>query len=314
MGKQPFEDYCPPRGKSAVTMGGEEIDPTKAASEKLNRRAFVGVSAATAAVAQATPAALAQQSTLGQPHPPLVPENDNLLVCEHLELRRPDVALPAYAAIRTGITALNTPSVVVIMHVWGVDTSIRDVVRRLALAGFPAIAPDLYGRFGAPSGDGATDYTVFRPYAQRLDRTQYDGDIRAAAMWLKQRFAQTKIGIMGFCMGGRIALLQTIDNADLFAAACPFYGPLKDVDPSRVAVPLCGSYGARDTGIPAAQVRAFWSALKVPKELKLYDEAGHAFFDDQRPSYVATAATDAWKRASAWFAEYLSGEPPVPAC
>ncbi len=58
------------------------------------------------------------------------------------------------------------------MHVWGVDASIRDIVRRYAKAGFAAIAPDLYARFGAPNGDGATDYTIFRPYSQKLDRQQ----------------------------------------------------------------------------------------------------------------------------------------------
>jgi carboxymethylenebutenolidase len=287
-------------------MGGEEIDPTQAASEKLNRRAFVGVSAATAAVAGATPAALAAQPTLGEPHAPLVPEGSPEMVAAHVQLQRPDIALPAYTAEPSGPQpSSGRPSVVVIMHVWGVDTSIRDVVRRLASAGFPAIAPDLYGRFGAPSGDGATDYTIFRPYAQRLDRTQYAGDIRAAATWLKNRYLQ-KVGIIGFCMGGRITLLQTIDNADVFSAACPFYGPLTDVDPARVGVPVCGSYGARDKGIPAADVRAFWSALKVPNDLKIYDNAGHAFFDDQRPSYVASAAEDAWTRVLAFLHKYLA--------
>lgn len=292
-------------------MGADEIDPTQAASERFNRRTFVAVSAAATTVAGSTPLALAQQPALGQPHAPLVPEGSPLVIGEYVHLQRPDVALPAYAAGPTGLQpSSGRPSVVVIMHVWGVDTSIRDVVRRLALAGFPAIAPDLYGRFGAPSGDGATDYTIFRPYAQRLDRTQYAGDIRAAVLWLKKAYPQTKVGIMGFCMGGRITLLQTIDNADVFAAACPFYGPLKDVDPARVAVPVCGSYGARDTGIPADEVRAFWSALKVPNELKIYDEAGHAFFDDQRASYVASAAEDAWKRTLAWLRKYLTGTPP----
>jgi carboxymethylenebutenolidase len=288
-------------------MRPEEIDPTQAASETLNRRAFVGASAATAAVAGAAPQALAQQPALGQPHPPLTQPGAAAVPGGYVELARPDVSLRAYCAAPTGITPANgRPGVVVIMHVWGVDTQIRDVVRRLAWAGFCAIAPDLYGRFGAPSGDGATDYTIFRPYAQRLDRTQYDGDIRAAAQWLKTRYPQAKVGIIGFCMGGRITLLQTIDNADLFAAACPFYGPLKDVDPARVAVPVCGSYGARDKSIPADDVRAFWSALKVPNELKIYDNAGHAFFDDQRPSYVASAAEDAWERVLAFLRKYLA--------
>ena len=193
------------------------------------------------------------------------------------------------------------------MHVWGVDTSIRDVVRRLAKAGFAAIAPNLYARFGAPSGDGATDVTVFRPYAKRLDRNEYSGDIRAAALWLSAKFSGTKIGITGFCMGGRVALIGSIDNAALFSVVAPFYGPLADVDPKAVHVPVCGSYGGRDSSIPVESVRAFAAALSVPNDIRIYDEAGHAFFDDQRASYVASAAADAWKRTIACFEKYLGG-------
>lgn len=287
-------------------MGGEEVDPTQAPSLEVKRRVFVGSMAGAAAAAPILSGVegLAQQPTLGTVHPPLEPENDPAIVVERPQLKLPDATVDAYAASPAAADA-QTPSVVVIMHVWGVDTSIRDCVRRLAKAGYAAIAPDLY--FNAPSGDGQTDFTIFRPYSQRLERAQYAGDIRAAANWLTAKYARTKVGIMGFCMGGRIVLLQTIDNADLFAAACPFYGPLKDVEPAKVRVPVCGSYGARDTGIPADEVRTFFSALTVPHELKIYDNAGHAFFDDQRQSYVASAAEDAWRRTLAFFATHLQG-------
>lgn len=284
-------------------MSGHEIDPTQPPSVELSRRVFVGGSVA-ATTAVSTPAALAQQPALGQMHPPLVPENDPAISVERVLLKRPDVMVPAYAAWPAASSS-NTSSVVVIMHVWGVDTSIRDVVRRLAKTGFGAIAPNLYARCDAPNGDGATDSKPFRACAARLDRTQYDGDIRSAQQWLVGKFPRIKVGIMGFCMGGRIVLQQAVDNADVFAAACPFYGALDDVDPASVRVPLCGSYGARDTSIPAAGVRAFWSALKVPNQLKIYDNAGHAFFDDQRPSYVASAAEDAWTRTIDFFNVYL---------
>ncbi|HVA33474.1 MAG TPA: dienelactone hydrolase family protein [Candidatus Baltobacteraceae bacterium] len=221
-----------------------------------------------------------------------------------MELRRPDAVIPAYAAwpVRARV---DTPSVVVVMHVWGVDASIRDVVRRFAAAGFAAIAPDLYARFGAPSGDDRNDIAAFRPYAKQLDRKQYDGDIRAAALWLTTKFAATKVGIMGFCMGGHIVLVQAIDNADVFAAACPFYGSLHDVNPDKIHIPICGSYGARDTSIAAEDVRAFRSELRVPNDIRVYNSAGHAFFDDRRDSYVAAAATDAWKRTVDFLKQYL---------
>jgi carboxymethylenebutenolidase len=284
----------------------DEIDPTKATSPDLNRRAFVGIAAATAAGAGTTAHAFAQTAQLGQTHPPLVAQDDPAITVERIKLTSSaDAApVPAYAAWPVH-AAPNTPSMVVVMHVWGVDASIRDVVRRLAKAGYAAIAPDLYARSGAPSGDGSTDIDTFRPHAKQLDRKQYDGDIRAAANWLVAKLPSTKTGILGFCMGGRIAMLAAIDGGDAFAGVCPFYGPLADVDPLQIRMPLCGSYGARDTGIPAASVRAFAAALRVPNDVKIYDDAGHAFFDDQRSSYVASAAADAWKRALAFLEKYL---------
>lgn len=283
-------------------MIAPEIDPTQAASARLNRRVFVGISAA--ATFAASTEALAREP-LGQPHSPLVVENDPAIVVERVELKPPDGAVvPGYGAwpVEAG---RGTPSVVVIMHIWGVDTSIRDVVRRLAKAGFAAIAPDLYARFGAPSGDGATDYTIFRPYAQRLDPMQWLGEVRAAAEWLAAKFSGTKIGITGFCMGGRLALTAAVEESDLFSIVAPFYGDVAHVDPKAMHIPVCGSYGGRDPSIPAASVRAFAASLTVPNDVKIYDEAGHAFFDDQRASYVASAAEDAWKRTIACFDKYL---------
>ncbi len=264
-------------------------DRTQVASERLNRRFFVGMSAA---------------ATLGAPTM-VFAESDAPVSAQWVELSRPDGEVRAYAAWPAH-AGPRTPSVVVIMHIWGVDTSIREVVGRLAKAGFAAIAPDLYARFGAPSGDGATDSSVFRPYAKRLDRAQYDGDIRAAADWLAQKFAGTKIAIVGFCMGGHIALLAAIDDADRFAAVCPFYGAVDGVDPAAIQMPLCGSYGGRDTSIPADDLRKFAAALRVPNDVRIYDEAGHAFCDDHRASYVKSAAEDAWQRMTAFLTRYLA--------
>jgi carboxymethylenebutenolidase len=272
---------------------------------ELNRRAFVGLAAAmTAGVTTGAGAAAQSQGALGEPHPPLVPEDHPAITVERVSLRRLDATVAAYAAWPARALA-NVPSVVVIMHVWGVDESIRDVVRRLAAAGYAAIAPDLYSRFGAPSGDGVTDVDVFRPFAKQLERRQYDGDIRAAALWLTTKFPQTKVGILGFCMGGHIVLIQAMDNADIFAAAAPFYGSLGGIDPDAIHIPVCGSYGGRDASIPAEEVRAFRDALRVPNDIRIYNSAGHAFFDDQRASYSAAAAVDAWKRTLDFFKTYL---------
>jgi carboxymethylenebutenolidase len=284
-------------------METPEIDPMDAVSEKLNRGVFVALSAG-ATIAASAPAVAQEQ--LGRPHAPLVAETDPAITTQHVVLQRGDAGVPAYAAWPAS-AGPRTPSAVVIMHLWGVDSQIRDIVRRLAKAGFAAIAPDLYARFGAPSGDGVTDYTIFRPYAMKLERDVWLGDVRAAVQWLSSKFPGTKTGLTGFCMGGKLALIAAIEEGELFSVVAPFYGDVAGLDPKALHVPLCGSYGGRDTGIPPDRVREFAAALAVPNDVRIYDEAGHAFFDDERPSYVASAASDAWTRTLACFNKYLAG-------
>lgn len=85
----------------------------------------------------------------------------------------------------------------------------------------------------------------------------------------------------------------------------PFYGAVKDIDPTEIHIPVCGSYGEKDTSIPAEDVRTWRSALRVPNDIRIYGSAGHAFFDDTRSSYVASAADDAWKRVLAFYKDQL---------
>jgi len=207
-----------------------------------------------------------------------------------------------------------------------VDAQLRDVVRRYAKEGYVAIAPDLYAGLGAPNGDGATDFAPFRATAQKLSDAIVDADLAATVASIVHGAGngQRKVGITGFCMGGGIVLRQTVDNARLFAAASVFYGVVRfgnngssngPITPisldyaASIGVPLMGNYGARDTSIAAADVRALDSeltSLHKDHDIHLYDEAGHAFFDDTRASYVATAAADAWIRTLGWFKRYLT--------
>jgi carboxymethylenebutenolidase len=281
----------------------KEIDPTRSTDPNYPRATFLGASAA-AAAGTATLGPAFAQSALGKPHPPLVPEDDPAISTQRLQLQTAGGAIPAYAAVPRNASA-TTPGVVVVMHIWGVDTSIRDVARRLAKAGFSAIAPDLYGRLNAPAGDGATDFSAFRPFAQKLQRDQTASDLRTGAQWIQSRQSAAKIAVLGFCMGGAIALRQTADNASTFAACAPFYGAVAGIDPATVTIPIVGSYGQRDTSIPADAVRAFAQALHVPNDIVEYADAGHAFMDDQRSSYVADAAEDAWRRTVAFLTKYL---------
>ncbi len=284
----------------------EHVDPSAAVGPELARGTFLGLTTVAAASAASTAASLAQ--ALGQTHQPFISESDPAISVERATLQPFGGPIDAYAAWPKRAT-VNVPALVVTMHIWGVDTSIRDTVRRLAKAGIAAIAPDLYGRFGAPSADGSGDSTLFRPYAKRLDPAQNARDLRAGRDWLAAKFPKSKIGVMGFCMGGHIALLQAIDNAAAFDATFAFYGAVDGVDPAKIHMPVWGSYGARDTSIPADGVRAFAAALTVPNDVKIYPEAGHAFFDDQRAAYVATAAADAWTRLLAFAGAHLGKLP-----
>lgn len=209
------------------------------------------------------------------------------------------------------------------MHLWGVDSQLRDTARRLAKAGYRTIAPNLYSGLPVPNGDGATEYQDFvTKGAAALSDAQIDADLAAGAAFVRASSTRGKIGVTGFCMGGSMALRQTVDRGDTYAAAAMWYGKVRygttanngPVTPIALAyadeiqVPLLGSFGARDTSIKADDVRALdrrLTELGKPHDLKVYDEAGHGFFDDMRDSYVASAATDAYARTLAWFAKYL---------
>lgn len=300
------------------------IDPTAATSPAVNRRAFVALSATAAAGAATLGPALAQDMQLGKIHSPLVGEDDPAITAGWISLARPDKSIRAYTAVPKN-AGPGAPGVVITMHIWGVDTSIRDCARRYAKAGYVAIAPDLYDRFGAPSGDGATDYKPFAEIASKLVDSQVDGDLSAGAQWIKNAHPHGKIGVTGFCMGGSICLRQTIDTP-VFSAASVFYGKVRYATggppgsgqgpitrmalayADDIRMPVCGSWGERDTSIRGDDVRALarkLHALGIANDIKVYAEAGHGFFDDQRDSYVASAATDAWSRTQAFFAKYL---------
>lgn len=283
---------------------GAPIDPTKSTSLEMSRRVFAGMSLGAAFTGSAAAALAQAQAAFGRPHPPIVAEDDPAIVVERVQLRRPDGTVNAYTASPKA-TRSNTPGVVLSTHIWGVDAQMRDVVRRFAKAGYSTIAPDLYSRWNVPSGDGVTDVNVFKPFAARLQRKQYDGDIRAASLHLLGKAPQGKRGVVGFCMGGHLALIQAVDNGDVFDTVAPFYGAVKDIDPADIHMPVCGSYGERDTSIPAEDVRTWRNALHVPNDIRIYSSAGHAFFDDTRSSYVASAADDAWKRTLSFFKDHL---------
>lgn len=274
--------------------------------ETVDRRTFVGLGAG-AAVAPAALASALAQSTLGKPHPPLVAENDPAIRTMTGKVTAGSRSISAYVAHPANGPA-TTPSIVLSMHIWGVDTSMRDTARRLAKAGYAAIVPNLFelNDEQPPSGDGSQDYRVFGQFAQKLDPAQIDVAFQSAAADIKGQFPKGKQAMWGFCMGGTGALKQAVRHPETYSAAAIWYGKVADTDPKTLKVPMVGNYGGKDTSIPAEGVRAFADALTVPHDIKIYPEAAHAFFDDQRASYVDSAATDAWLRTMAFLGKYLA--------
>ncbi len=222
--------------------------------------------------------------------------------------------VPAYRAAPAGKTGL--PVVLVIQEIFGVHEYIADVCRRFAKAGYLAIAPDLYARQG-----NAASYTeVSKLMAELVSKVpdgQVMGDLDGAVKWATTNGGDAaRVGVTGFCWGGRITWLYAAHGP--VKAGVAWYGRLvgqpTDLTPKHpvdltpiLKAPVLGLYGEKDTGIPLDTVDKMKSALasgsaaaKV-SEFVVYPEAPHAFHADYRPSYRKEAAEDGYKRALAWF-------------
>jgi carboxymethylenebutenolidase len=199
------------------------------------------------------------------------------------------------------------PGVVVIQEWWGLNDQIKGVADRLASEGFAAIVPDLY------HGKVATDPEKAHELMRGLEETVALADLGAAMDHLRSlpEVGKGKIGSVGFCMGGGLSLRLALRRSDL-AGAVMFYGS-PETDPAllkSVACPVLGLFGEDDQGIPREKVEAMAKGLQeVGKgaEVKIYPKAGHAFFNETRPSYSPEAASDAWKRTLAFFQARLKG-------
>lgn len=235
-------------------------------------------------------------------------EDDFDVTAEFVEIEREGSAMPAYYAAPAQ-AAEGTPTVVLAMHLFGVDESMRDTARRFAEAGFATIVPNLYARFeGVPNPDEKTPVaSEFIPFAKSLKPETIDPDIRAATAWIRNRFPRSKTAIAGFCMGGVMALRRTIGYSATFACAAVWYGAVNTTEPERVEIPIVASYGAEDRGIPVEDVERFRDALTVPNGFAIYPDAGHAFCDHTQPSYEPRAAEDSWRRSIAFLNTWLRG-------
>jgi carboxymethylenebutenolidase len=210
--------------------------------------------------------------------------------------------------------AKNPPVVLVAMEVFGLHEYIKDVTRRLAKAGAFAVAPDYYFRVGDLTK--VTDRNELFPKVNSKADSELFADLDATVAWAKSQGGNTaKLGVIGFCRGGRTVWEYAAHNKNLKAGVA-FYGTLVDPPPQKerwpksptelapeMKAPVLGLYGAEDQGIPVAQVEAMKEALAKAKkkaEFKIYPGAPHGFHADYRPSYKKEAAEDAWKQMLAW--------------
>jgi len=208
------------------------------------------------------------------------------------------------------------PVVLVVFEVFGLQEHIKDICRRFAREGHLAVAPDLFARQGDVSR--IEDFQEIFKIVSRVPDSQIMSDLDAAAEWAaRNRGNARKLGVTGFCWGGRVTWLYAAHSAKLKAGVV-WYGRLVadatelqpknpiDLVPSLKA-PVLGLYGGKDQGIPLDTVERMREALKKagnPSEIVVYPEAGHGFFNDTRPGYRKEDAQDGWKRLLAWFRKY----------
>lgn len=226
--------------------------------------------------------------------------------------------MPAYRAMPAITQAgAKPPVVLVVSEIFGVHEHIADVARRFAKLGYYAVAPELFVRQGDAQAY-ADIATLQREVISKVPDAQVMGDLDATVAWAAANGGDTgRLGITGFCWGGRITWLYAARNPALKAGVA-WYGQLvgapnelKPKNPidlvAQLKAPVLGLYGADDQGIPVATVEQMKAALAAAtnpaakaSEFVVYPGAGHAFNADYRPSYQKEAAQDGWKRCIAW--------------
>jgi carboxymethylenebutenolidase len=226
-----------------------------------------------------------------------------------------DGEMPGYFARPKGVA--NPPVVLVAMEIFGLHEHIKDVSRRLAKLGAFAVAPDYYFRKGVDLTK-ITDIPQLLPVVNAKPDAELLSDLDSTVAWAKAQGGNTdRLGIIGFCRGGR-TVWEYAAHSSALKAGVSFYGPPVDPpnplwakSPTQLApemkAPVLGLYGEADAGIPVATVEALKEALakaNKPAAFKIYPGAPHGFHADYRASYRKEAAEDAWNQMQAWFKKY----------
>lgn len=280
--------------------------------KEITRRKFI----ATATLA--TGFALAVQPVSAK----VITTDSNGLVAGAVKIPVQDGEIPAYRAMpaKSG----NFPIVLVIQEIFGVHEHIQDVCRRFAKLGYVAVAPELFVRQGDVSKLSSIE--EIRSIVAKVPDAQVLSDLDATVNWAVKsaKGNSNKLGITGFCWGGRITWLYAAHNPQVKAGVA-WYGrlvgdvteltPKHPVDiASTLKVPVLGLYGGKDTGIPLDTVKQMRDRLASRNENRLqsssksqiivYPDAPHAFFADYRPSYRERDAKEGWQRLQAWFQQH----------
>ena len=272
----------------------------------VNRRAFL-VTSLGAGFALAVQPALAQTA---------IRTDAAGLVAGEVKIPVRDGEMAAYRALPAG--KKQPPVVLVVSEIFGVHEYIQDTCRRLAKAGYCAIAPELFARQGDPRQYTSIPELVEKIVSKTPD-AQVMSDLDACVAWAAKMGGDTdRLAITGFCWGGRITWLYCAHNPQVKAGVA-WYGrlvgdrnamtPRQPLDiTADLKAPVLGLYGGLDTGIPLETVDKMEGLLKNGSqaarlsEIHVYDNAPHAFHADYRPSYRKDEAEDGWKRMLAWFA------------
>ena len=238
------------------------------------------------------------------------------LTAGEVQVPTADGNMPAYRAQPAQGT--NFPVILVVQEIFGVHEYIKDVCRRLAKLGYQAIAPELYARQGDP-----TQYTaipdILANVVSKVPDAQVMADLDACVAWAKNHGGDTaRLGITGFCWGGRITWLYAAHNPKVKAGVA-WYGrlvsaanamtPTHPIDVAdKLNGPVLGLYGGADGGIPNDTVASMQAALAASANtaskastIHLYPDAPHAFHADYRATYRKELAEDGWKRMQDWF-------------
>jgi carboxymethylenebutenolidase len=271
---------------------------------EFSRREFV-VTSLTAGFALAVQPVSAQTITT----------DTNGLTAGEVKIPVADGEIPAYRAMPA--KGKSFPTVLVVQEIFGVHEHIKDLCRRFAKAGHFAVAPELYARQGDVSK--LTDFNEIRKIVAKVPDAQVMSDLDATVAYAKKSGGgdSSKLGITGFCWGGRIVWLYAAHNPNLKAGVA-WYGRLvgtaSELNPkhpvdvaAQLKAPVLGLYGGKDTGIPQdtiEQMRAAIKAANGKSEIVVYANAGHGFNADYRPGYDKEAAQDGWRRLQEWFKKY----------